>query len=450
MRLLPDRIFARIALLIAVVLFATLALAFASLRALSLQPGSVQIADLIAGQIVALRALERAGATPAPSARGDAVLDLRTRTGVPAHSVGARLAFLRRIEERLAERFGPGTRVRIESAPESRLWVQTPGADARWIGIAIPPFAQQASRLTFVVLGAATLLVLLASAWFAHSLARPLRRLAASAGAIARGDSEALDIPRNAPRELRTLAEALTEAGSQARRLARDRSLMLAGISHDLRTPLARLRLAIELDADSPGLELREGMVRDVEEIDSILSQFIDYARDGDAEPLAGTDLAALLCEVISNERTDAQDWSLAGVDAPCIRTVRPLALRRAVANLVRNAMLHGAPPYTLELICSGQDRAVTTSGDRASARRTRDDADCIVIRVADHGPGVDPALLSQLDQPFMRGNSARSGSGSGLGLAVASQVARLHRGQLQIDNREGGGLQVDLILRPE
>jgi two-component system, OmpR family, osmolarity sensor histidine kinase EnvZ len=263
--------------------------------------------------------------------------------------------------------------------------------------------------------------VLLAAGLFARSLTRPLVRLARAAPQLAQGESPDPRIGHEGPREVRELAGALLTASADVRAVARDRALMLAGLSHDLRTPLARLRLALEmLDGDA---DLRDGMVGDLGDLDAVIGQFIDYARDGREEALQSVDVVALLGSVAAQEWSSAP-WQYQRPDGLQAR-VRPLALRRAVANLLRNAVRHGAAPFELEL---GED-----------AGRLR-------IRVADAGAGVPPDQLGTLGRPFFRADGAAPG-GTGLGLAVAERVAALHGGGLQCRNRVGGGFEVLLTI---
>src|SRR5688500_7682476 len=293
-RLWPDSLFARSALLLAVVLLATLSVSAWSLRALSLYSGGDQIADLLAGLVVAEQALLRQPPEASSTARGAPVLDLRVASAPPPTAIVARLPFLLRVEARLRQRLGPATQMRLEEGPESRLWVST-AADARWIGVKVPPFAQQATQLTLIVMTVAGALLLFAAALFARSLARPLEALGRQARALLAGevvDAQAL----RGPRELRVLSRALQEAARAQQVAGHERSVMLAGLSHDLRTPLARLRLALELDpADR---SLRAGMAQDIDELDTILGQFIEFARGSGAEALQPHDLAALLLDL--------------------------------------------------------------------------------------------------------------------------------------------------------
>ena len=422
MRGLPDSLFTRLALLLALVLLATMAVSAWTLRAISLYAGGDQIADLLAGQIVAQQALLRHPAAPAAGG-GEPVLDLRLAPAPPARAMPVRLPFLRRIEARLQLRLGAGTQLRLEEDGESRLWVRTP-SDPRWFGIAVPPFAQQATQLTLVVLVVSIVTLLLAAAWFTRRLARPLAQLGQRAGALLAGAPVPAD-ELSGPRELRLIDRALRDAATARANEERERATMLAGLSHDLRTPLARLRLALELDPGDP--QLRQGMVLDIEVLDAILTQFIDFARGAAGEAVQRVDLAALARDVAAVERLDPRQWTWPDAAMHLPFEGKPLALQRALVNLVRNALRHGAPPYRIEL-----------EGDAAGTR----------LRVIDAGAGVAAEQLGRLAQPFVRGDAARSGDGSGLGLAVAAQVAREHGGALRLRSAPGEGFVAELDLR--
>jgi two-component system osmolarity sensor histidine kinase EnvZ len=419
---MPDSTFGRLVVLLAATLMSTLLIAGLTLRSISIEPGGEQMADLLAGQILAARLLQ---ADPAiqPQAGGEAVLDILRADRMPDSARRPWLPFLRRLTERLEQRLGEGSLVLIEDANPPRLWVGRREPDSPAIGIAVPHFVAQAAVLAATVAISALLLVLLAAGLFARSLARPLVRLAQAAPLLADGELPDERLGKEGPREVRALAHALIDSAARVRAAARDRELLLAGISHDLRTPLARLRLALEL-IDGGDADLRRGMEQDMAELDAVLGQFIDFARDGREEGLQSLDLAALAQELASQEWT-APAWAYRGPET-CTQRVRPLALRRALANLMRNALRHGKPPFEV---------------------RVQVDTERILIGVFDHGAGVSETQLARIDRPFFRGDS--NASGSGLGLAVAARVAQQHGGGLHLRNLPSGGFEATLELAP-
>ena len=210
----------------------------------------------------------------------------------------------------------------------------------------------------------------------------------------------------------------MLQACSDVREAASERSLMLAGISHDLRTPLTRLQYALALVPDvEPALQ--DGMERDIAEIDAILAQFIAYARDGRDEPSEPVDLAAICRGVVA---AVGGDWQLDLPDTAPMRG-RPIALQRAVENLASNARRHGAAPFSMSLAPEGD-------GWR--------------LDICDGGPGMPGDVASRAIRPFVRGD----GGGSGLGLAIVERVARQHGGRLELTHNTPTGLRASVILR--
>jgi two-component system, OmpR family, osmolarity sensor histidine kinase EnvZ len=204
---------------------------------------------------------------------------------------------------------------------------------------------------------------------------------------------------------------------------------MLAGVSHDLRTPLTKLQLALAMLSPNPAdADLLTSMERQLVTIDGIVGQFIDYARVGSGEAVQTTDLNALLARTAqachSPEQAQHLDWQ----PLPPV-AVRPQALTRLLANLLENARRYAPGPISLS---------------------TRLVGDSVEISLQDSGPGVAPEHLTRVQQPFERLDSARSGHpGAGLGLAIVERVVRLHHGSLHLGARDDGhsGLQVRVRL---
>lgn len=414
----------RLLLLLTAVLIAAL-VAAAVAFGLSMRGSSAErVARALHAQVIAADALLASPDRTAADA-GLRALEIVRSPSLPAGERSS-LPLLVRIESRLAVRL-PGRAIRLSGKP-AQLWVQAQPPMHGWIGIPVQGEGQPLRRGLLFALFAIGGVVLIAAGLFARSLTRPLRELADAAPGIVAGEPPPMP-PRFASEEILELRRALADAAERTQIAARDRELMLAGISHDMRTPLARLRYALALgeqgaggDGDADG---REGMERDIDELDGIVGQFIDYVRDGRDEPLETVDLAAMLRALAEDEARQGRVWRLA---LPAVATVpgRPLALRRSLTNLFDNAARHGAAPFEAELEAHGE-------GWR--------------LHVFDRGPGVPESALGALGRPFHRVDAARGTPGSGLGLASVARIAAVHGGGLRLDNREGGGLAAALYL---
>lgn len=210
-----------------------------------------------------------------------------------------------------------------------------------------------------------------------------------------------------APSELRQIGRALHRLAKQLRAGTQERELMLAGMSHDLRSPLARIQAAIELRA-RPG-EDWQPVLRDVREIDHIIGQCIDYVRDGQDEPLTQEVLDERVCSAVRDD--DVQLDLAAAIAVP----MRRHSMLRLIRNLLDNARTHGAPPVIL---------------------RTRHEAGALLLTVEDGGAGIDPLQWERLRAPFAQGAQARHPGGAGLGLAIVQRVADRHGATLRVRPR--------------
>jgi two-component system osmolarity sensor histidine kinase EnvZ len=210
-----------------------------------------------------------------------------------------------------------------------------------------------------------------------------------------------------------------------------DRAIMLAGISHDLRTPLARLRLETELSVADP--EARDHMAADIAQLDAIIDKFLDYARPGKVA-LVAVDLRPVL---------EACMYSLAGQDDIQVQLNLPdqfsvladdVELGRVVTNLLENARRYGRSPGT---------------GIAQVEISARVNPPWVLLQVRDHGPGVSAEQLARLTQPFYRGDTARTeAKGAGLGLAIVEKTLQRMGGSLLLANAEGGGLSASVLLQ--
>ena len=327
------------------------------------------------------------------------------------------------VANEIRRKLGPDTLISFSEDSEEGIWVSFAlDGDEYWV--IMPRLrAPRVFPWFWASWGGGVLLLSVLGAWLMlRRINRPLLLTKQAAAAIGRGAQPAR-LSERGPREIATLAHAFNQMADDMARLESNRKLMLAGIAHDLRTPLARLRLATEMNVSDT--REREAMIGDMDDIDSLTRQFLDFARDDFNESVSTVDLRALLDTLDTH---DAQQALVITHDAMDMRLqARPQALRRALCNLIENAQRYGAPPIEIHT--------------------ARDDQN-IRISVVDQGPGVPADQLEAVKQPFRRGESARTDArGTGLGLAIVERVAQLHGGQLTLHNRSEGGFEARLDL---
>ena len=304
--------------------------------------------------------------------------------------------------------------------------VSIPVNDGKWLSVeskavsveqpGIPPRA-----FLFV---AVTVAIALASIVALRRLTDPLHALEGAAIQLCR-DLDAPPLPESGPRDVRRVAHAFNQMQSQLRRFVSDRTTMLAAISHDLRSPLQRLKFRADFMTDD---EQREKMLRDLRDMEAMLAATLEFARaDADREAVGQYDL----CEIVNIIAADLLDCgykvSLGAMPAALPYPCRGRALRRAIENLTANAANHGGAAR-LSVAC---------------------DAATILIEIADDGPGLPPEELEKVFTPFYRPDVSRNRDtgGTGLGLAIARSIVREHGGDIVLINRPGGGLTAQLTL---
>jgi signal transduction histidine kinase len=257
---------------------------------------------------------------------------------------------------------------------------------------------------------------------------QPLQQFATAAHRFA-DDIDAPPLPETGPLEVRRAAEAFNFMQGRLRRLIVERSRALAAVSHDLRTPLTRMRLRAELVEDAA---LQQKLNADIDIMQSMVNAVLAYLRGlEDKEPVQAINMGALLYSIVEDERSLGRPVELLGC-TPSAQPPQPYVgrlsvLRRAVSNLIDNAVRHG--------------RLVHVSIDDAPTE--------LRVAVEDDGPGIPDADLARVTEPFVRLDASRSleTGGVGLGLAIVSDAAASHGGRLILENRAAGGLRALLVL---
>jgi signal transduction histidine kinase len=278
---------------------------------------------------------------------------------------------------------------------------------------------------TTFALAIIVLIILFLSLYAVRWITSPLSSIAAAARSFGQSSEEG-PLSAQGPREIAQVAEALNDMRKRVRSLVDERTQMLAAISHDLRTPLTRLRLRTERLSD---VNVRDSMLQDIATVNDMLGETLAYLRDGgQQEPVHLVDLPSLL-QTISAQFSDfGHDVSYSGPDRFAF-TCRAHALNRAVTNVVDNGVKHGA--------------VVTV------ALRIITDA-LVEIDVSDDGPGIPAALRDKVFEPFFKGDSARASSGRGgfgLGLSIARDIVRRHGGRIELINAVPHGQVVRLCI---
>lgn len=279
-----------------------------------------------------------------------------------------------------------------------------------------------------------SLLSLLGAAIISSLINLPLSRLTAAARDIAKGKQPA-PLPEKGPIEIIEANRSFNQMVDDLKQVESDRAVILAGISHDLRTPLARMQLEVEMANLSD--EAREGIQSDIGQMDAIIGQFLDYAKPTEASSFTEVDLSGLLADMV-REAMRLPDVKINAEIAEGAHAMgNPTDLRRVLNNLIENARRYGKTP--------GSD---VTEIDIACHVRTSHGAKKVIIEVQDHGTGVPAEKIEQLMKPFTRLDTARGqANGAGLGLAIVDRVLLRHGAELQVRNREGGGLAFQISL---
>lgn len=302
--------------------------------------------------------------------------------------------------------------------------------DGTWLNVTaelepLRPWHSPTFLTAFLLMTAAAALL---SLWAVRRMMAPLQTLAHAAEVLGR-DVNAPPLPETGPSEIVTAAIAFNTMAGRIRRFVQDRTELLTAIGHDLRTPITRLKLRAEFVEDD---EQRMKILADLEELEAMVSATLAFGRDARAsEPVTALDLAELLRTILddaADARPDLQE--VLTYDGPAHLTIqaRSLSLKRALANLVTNAVSYGGS---------------------ARVRLSPPDNRAVVIVVEDNGPGIPPADLDRVFEPFFRGERSRNREtgGVGLGLAIARNIIRAHGGDITLANRSEGGARATVMI---
>jgi two-component system osmolarity sensor histidine kinase EnvZ len=437
LKLRSPSLFWRTFLLILLLIVASLLAWLQSFRVFEREPRAEQIAQ----QVVSVVNITRAALLYSdPAERRQLLAELAENVGIRVVPLEATDEVLplpavpvaHLVSERVRAQLGTATRIGGEVNGVPGVWVSFDiEGDAYWVYIERDPLTRTFGTQWIGWAIVATLLSLLATVAITRVVNRPLQKLSHAARELGAGHRPS-PLPDTGPSEIRTVNQSFNRMVSDLGKLEQDRAVLLAGISHDLRTPLTRLRLEIEMN-DLPG-EARHAMIGDLEQMDAIVGQFLDYARSRPQQPAQPIDLSRIVGEAIGQTRLDSDtSVTLKCAIAPRIRVVGyATEMQRAVSNLLSNADRYG------------RDDAGRLFLD-VSLRR---DGAHALLSVGDQGAGIAPDQVDQMMRPFERGDAARSGvKGAGLGLAIVERIARMHGGLFELKANQPRGLRAELRL---
>jgi two-component system, OmpR family, osmolarity sensor histidine kinase EnvZ len=431
LRILPRSLLARLLLLIALLLAVSI---YASLKIFDYFDREPR-ATTAALQAVTIVNYTRASLIASHESRRLALLsELSGREGVRVYAADfledieplPEDPFIQLIAQKIRERLGVETIITVNHYGIPGLWISfNVGLDDFWVVI---PKIQVDRPFPWHWLGwgaVVVLLSLLGAYIIASRINRPLNLLVHAAERLRNGEP-APKLPEEDVYELREVSRTFNEMAESLVRLDSERTLLLAGVSHDIRTPLARLRLAVELLPESAN-SMKQGMIDDISDMDNIIHQFLDFVRGVEGEPTKMMDINELLTSLGERQTRAGRELKVKLANSYFI-PLRPLAMQRLLDNLVNNAYLYGKGKVEVQ---------------------SKITADSVVISVMDNGAGIPPKDLERLLRPFERMDNARNKNegGSGLGLAICSRIAKLHRGKLELLNRPEGGLEARLTL---
>ena len=399
----------------------------------------------ISAQVVSVVTITHAALThSAPELRRELLFDLVSNEGIRVFTLEADdqvdpppdNALMPDIQKLVRAKLGQDTRFSSKVNGVSGFWVSFKiDDDQYWLMLE----RERIRGLTGIQwLGWASvvsLISLLGAAFISSLVNLPLRRLTKATRAFAQG-MRPDPLPEKGPNEILEANRSFNQMVLQLQQVESDRAVILAGISHDLRTPLARMQLEVEMAHLSD--EAREGIQSDIDQMDAIIGQFLDYARPTEASSFINVDISELLADVAHDAARIPDVRVQTGIEPGVHAMGNATDLKRVINNLVENARRYGKTP--------GQD---ITEIDIGCSIKGTGAASRVVIEVQDHGAGVPDDQIGQLLKPFTRLDTARGqANGAGLGLAIVDRVLQRHGAELRVRNRDGGGLAIQILMK--
>jgi two-component system osmolarity sensor histidine kinase EnvZ len=433
---LKSGLFWRTFVLLAFLIAASMAAWVASIRMVERTPRANQIA----AQVISIVTITRSALThSAPDSTRELLFELASNEGIriypreetdivkPPPDSG----LMPVIQSSVRARLGEDTDFAVSVNNIGGFWVSFKIEDDQYWLMLERERVERTSGVQWLGWATVTLVLsLLGAVFISRLINQPLAQLAAAARAIARGQQPER-LPEQGPTEVREANRSFNQMVEDLNQVESDRAVILAGISHDLRTPISRMLLEVEM-ANLPA-DARQGMQSDLGQMDAIIGQFLNYAKPTDSASFTAVDLSRLLSDA-AHEANRLPDVQVAtDIEANIEILGNATDLKRVINNLIENARRYGKTPKTA---VASIDIKCATEGNST------------IIEIADHGIGVPEGDIEYLLRPFTRMDIARGqANGAGLGLAIVDRVVLGHGGKLRLFNRSGGGLVARITM---
>ncbi len=427
MRLKPRSAFGQTVLLIGVLLLINQVVSYLSVTYTFIRPSYQQINSLLATHIKVLFLEDVDYLNPKFHKRYFAATGIRIYNEEEALENGLMQAtYYQFLSKEMSDALGGAAEVRVTPGNPQRFWVRPPQAPGLWITVPMTGVGEaHISPLTIYLLVIGILSV--AGGWiFVRRLNRPLQALSKAANQVGQGQ---IPPPLNeeGTSEIIEVTRTFNQMAKGIQQLEDDRALLTAGISHDLRTPLTRIRLATEMMSEHESW-IRDGIIQDIEDMNGIIDQFTDYVKQDCSEKSEATDLNELIGEAVQARSVEGHHHiSVELHELPSI-FVHRVAIKRILDNLIENAFRYGSDNIVISSFYEKQHDHVT-------------------FTIRDFGTGIPKADVQKLFQPFTQGDKARGSVGSGLGLAIVKKAVEIHQGKISLANHPEGGLVVTVNL---
>lgn len=431
MRLFPRSAFGQTVFLIGLLLLINQLVSYLSVAFYVIKPTTQQINHLIAKQI---KVVFIDVGHPQSVLSRELTERFQRATGIEVYSEKMALQYgladaiyYGYFSDLMSRELGGEAEVRVAQGESYAFWVKPPQAPHYWVKVPLTGLDEtDFSPLTFYLLMIGVLSV--GGGWlFARQLNRPLKSLQHAALQVGRGDFPPPLPEHKGSTEIIAVTKAFNYMARGIRQLEQDRALLMAGVSHDLRTPLTRIRLASEMMNEQDSW-IRDGIINDIDDMNAIIDQFIDYLRHHKEESGQKENLNTLVQELLQSEHLQQRQ-----IRVDLSRNMPDVLLRRIAIKRLLNNLLENALRY------SDGDIEISTGAEHNRKR--------VYLQMRDYGPGIPEYQMKSMFEPFTQGDKARGSGGSGLGLAIIKKIVDMHQGDITLHNHPEGGLVVTVYL---